>query len=316
MFTNNELMQFANVCTSIGNDVANATGFVKIQDLLKTFDAKLFVRPLLVEGMLVSLHDADVDNTTSRTHWAVLLDSETYPITTKDVEKENQNNPLPSRLRNTVAHELVHSLAFRPTEFGIQLLKTGNAKKSNAESVEEIEQQTEQFSPLLLWPENSLKIFLDNLKQPVNAGDLKYLLQNMAISRYVLINRLRLLPLDNKIRNKKGLENIGIGIGEWRENGKAVLRSWPLFFNFERNVVPRFLLTLRRQDRLPLESIIPDYESMTSNVNYKTTSLEVKASASGVANSLSMKVNYSLEHTNKKVGSTFLFVVQKISENK
>ena len=153
MLAQRELDQFAKVCTEIANDVADDSGFVSVRALLERFQAKLLIRPLLVEGMLASLDlDAREQGRTSR--WAVLVDSESYSVTDSEVREEHPGKPLPSRLRNTVAHELVHSLAFRPSEFGIKLAKSNESEKSKA-LVESIERQTERFSPLLLWSEES-----------------------------------------------------------------------------------------------------------------------------------------------------------------
>ena len=118
MLSSQEVAQFTEVCTKIGDEVADEGGFVKIRDLLDRFHASVIVRPLLVEGMLASINERPGSATQSQ-RWAVLVDSETYRVCDADIANESSSRPLAPRLRNTIAHELAHSLAFRPTEFGI-----------------------------------------------------------------------------------------------------------------------------------------------------------------------------------------------------
>ena len=47
-----DIERFTEVCTAIGNEIADERGFVSIRDLLRRFNADVIVRPLLVEGML------------------------------------------------------------------------------------------------------------------------------------------------------------------------------------------------------------------------------------------------------------------------
>lgn len=311
MYSRNEIGQFANVCTKIGNDVVDEFGFVSIRNLLSQFQANLLIRPLLVEGMLASVNDSQ--GNTQKSKWAILLDSETYSINESDIEVESSYKPLPSRLRNTVAHELVHSLAFRPAEFGIRLTKNIDSKKSKATLVKAIEDQTERLSPLLLWPEKSLTKFLSTKNKQLSAEELTQILRGMGISRYVLINRLSLLPLTDNNRNRAGLFNLGVGLGEWCDGNKAVLRKWPIFLNFDRNIVPSFLLTLQKQDLLAAEAIFPDRAFGMCGGPNNSIEFETNAGTISSANSTTMRVHCSIEETSRKPGSTFLVVVRKLS---
>ena len=129
LLSRDELARIADACTAIGNEVADENGFVPIRNLLARFHANLLIRPLLVEGLLASTEHGS-ENNLDAGRWSVLLDSETYQISELEVKAESQERPLPSRLRNTVAHELVHSLAFRPSEFGIRLRKQTDGKEN------------------------------------------------------------------------------------------------------------------------------------------------------------------------------------------
>ncbi len=312
MLAANELERFAEVCTAIGNEVADDDGFVPVRNLLARFHTSLLIRPLLVEGMLASVENKSGNNFDA-SQWAVLLDSETYPINELQVKEESLEQPLPSRLRNTIAHELVHSLAFRPSEFGIRLRMHSNSEKSQSALVQAIERETERLSPLLLWPEKALAKLLSGKKQSLSVEDLKWVCRSMGISRYVLINRLRLLrPTDaNGFRYRDGLKDLAIGIGSWVDGGNAVLRSWPLFVNFDRNIVPAFLHKLVHQDRMPAKTVFADEMFAMCGGLQNTVEFLTDAGSSAVPNAERMKVQCSIEHANKKNGSEFLYVIRK-----
>ena len=312
MLAANELERFAEVCIAIGNEVADDEGFVPVRNLLARFHTSLLIRPLLVEGMLASREHKGGNNLDTN-QWTVLLDSETYPINELQVKEESREQPLPSRLRNTIAHELVHSLAFRPSEFGIRLRKHSNSEKSRSALVQAIERETERLSPLLLWPEKALAKLLSSKKQSLSIEDLKWVCRSMGISRYVLINRLRLLrPTDaNGFRYRDGLKDLAIGIGSWLDGGNAVLRSWPLFINFDRNIVPAFLHKLVHQDRMPAKAIFADEMFVMCGGAQNTVEFVTDAGSSAVPNAKKMKVQCTVEYTNKRTGSDFLYVLRK-----
>src|SRR5258706_13428158 len=91
--------QLARACAAIGNQVADDDGFVSVRNLLSLFRARLYVRPLLVEGMLAR---TGRPGEASAEEWAVLIDSETYPVDSVEVENESSTKPLLPRFRNTV----------------------------------------------------------------------------------------------------------------------------------------------------------------------------------------------------------------------
>src|SRR5690349_3975987 len=102
MLVASDVERIANLCTSISNEVADEAGFVAIPNLLARFGAQIVVRPLLVEGMIATV---DVPNNDGRKKWVVLIDSHSYDVSPREIAEETSRRPLPSRLRNTVAHE-------------------------------------------------------------------------------------------------------------------------------------------------------------------------------------------------------------------
>src|SRR5688500_12181998 len=131
------LRQLAKKCNHISSELSDESGFVGLKRLVARFDAELLVRPLLVEAMLSSTESASTHAGTGRRHrWCVLLDKETYDLKSLALSHESSGAPLPPRLRNTVAHELAHSLAFRATEFGVELPKKRNPTKNKRDFVD------------------------------------------------------------------------------------------------------------------------------------------------------------------------------------
>lgn len=315
MLAPNELARFAEVCTLIGNEVADEHGFVPVRNLLTRFQASLLIRPLLVEGMLAS-KEHHSGTSFDATRWAVLLDSETYQVSELEIKEESQERPLPSRLRNTVAHELVHSLAFRPSEFGIRLREQNDSEERQIALVRAIERETEQLSPLLLWSDKALMKVLSGRKRSLSVEELHEICRTVGISRYVLISRLRLLRSTdpNGFLHRDGLKNIAIGIGEWVDGRNAVLRSWPVFINFDRNIVPAFLLKLIHQDRLPATTVFAHEAFAMCGGRNNNVEFITDAGVETVPNAMKMKVECSMEPGNKKTGSDFLYVIRKLDE--
>jgi hypothetical protein len=291
-----EVGEFARVCTDVANSVRDRDGFVAVRSLLQRFGADLRLRPLLVEAILA--HDKD-------SRWTVLVDAEKFPITQSQIDSEKATQPLPDRFRNTVSHELIHSLPFRVREFGIRLKKPADSRTSQSEFVQHLEQHIERLSPLLLLPQDTLKSFLSQRIEPLSLKGLTELRHKHGLSRYVVLNRLNLLPATDDNRRHVGLRNVGFGIGEWR-NGNAVLRKWPLFRNFERNLIPSFLNRLAAQDYLPLGNVAP-----TMILNGGVTDFDCAIGTPAVPDSENAKVRMTVEDPSRK-RDVFLFSVQKL----
>ena len=314
MLSPREVASFAALCGQIGNELANESGFVAIRDLLDRFHTKILIRPLLVEGMLASIEDKGSGEAGTH-HWAVLVDSETYPVTEADIARETSDRPLPARLRNTVAHELVHSLAFRPSEFGIKLQVADGGAESKYDLVRSIEQATESLSPLLLLPEKALSKLLRGRSTQVSVEELDALREELAISRPLLISRLAQLSANqgDGMRDLPALRNMGIGIGEWTRDGTAVLRSWPLYINFDNNIAPAVFRKLRHQDRLSAASVFPDNSFALSGGVQCATQFVSDAGLLDNPASEKIPVICSISKTRKSIGSAFIYVMRRHS---
>jgi hypothetical protein len=303
--------RFAQLCAAIGNEAATDEGFVAIHRLVDRLGATLLLRPLLVEGMIASIDGAEIP-TPSPHQWAVLVDSDTYPITPAELQRESFGKPLPWRFRNTVAHELVHLLAFRAKEFGIRARDVSTIRGRPEAIVKAIERETERLSPLLLWPEIALKKFLAGKTEAISVADLVGISNNIGVSRQVLINRLNLIPEGDPLRLTRGLRNAAVGVAEWIDKRMASFRGWPLFVNFDRNIAPAFLLDLKeKQERIPASSVVPDVSFALCGGWGDLTTFESRAGVSGATDTDSMRVQVSIEWVERAAGKSFLFVATK-----
>jgi len=301
-------------CNAIGNEAGDEEGFVSVRSLLARFRADLIMRPLLVEAMIATV-DAPTTSSEGKASWVVLVDSERYAVKDHAISNESIRNPLPVRFRNTIAHELVHSLAFRATEFGIELNRCADSKFSASEYVAEVERNTERLSPLILLPERTLRRLIESKAQPFTANELRVICKEYGVSRYVLINRLKMLRDRSdlsELREHIALTNLAVGLGEWTQQGEGVLKKWPLFINFQNSIVPAPLIRLATEDRLPGASLVADENFVLSGGDALSAELTCDAALPGMKADDKMQVRVTVEPTQRRPGSEFLFVMSKV----
>lgn len=307
-----DLSRLPHLCASISNEISDEDGFVPVRSLLRRFQARLVVRPLLVEAMLASVAEgngSDIDST----RWTVLVDRDTHPVSDDDVQVEAKGKALSPRFRNTVAHELVHSIAFRPGAFGVDLRVERDADYSAF--VDQIEAVTEKLSPLLLISDKALRRLIDDAERPLSVEDFAHIARAMGVSREVLVSRLSSIPLgdEHRFRQSVALRNQALVVGEWIDGQQAVLRSWPQFWNFDRNIVPAFVLGLNKHDRIPIASFCSDSAFEGCGGWREWVEFEVKAGVVGAPDSHSMRIRISMERAERRPRAQFLFAVHKIA---
>ena len=303
------LLQFARACIATSDNAVDERGFVPVRRLLERFRATLIARPLLVEGMIALQQSPDAAAAHQR--WLVLVDSEKYSFSDREVQEETSERALPERLRFTIAHELAHSLAFRVSEFGIRL-RDVDTRRSGEDLVEALEAETDSLSSLLLISQRALSSFLRGRKEAPSANEWAAARRAMGVSRPVLINRLRSLsPSDpDGLRAAYGLKNVAIGIVEWGKDGCAAMRRWPIFANFDRNIYPAFLFDLMRQDYVSAREVFSDKSFALCGGDQNSINITVDAGTEKFRNASSMLIECSAEDASRKPGASSLFVVR------
>jgi len=305
---------WAEACSAMGNEIADADGFVAVRALLRRFDAKLVLRPLLVEAMLCEAADArDLGSATER--WRLLVDSDKYTFTENALTEEGSSAPLPSRFRNTIAHELTHSLAFRAKEFGIDLTlpaARGNQKPSDV--VKEVERHTEKLSPLLLAPERALDGWFPHTLERLTPDHLTAARRSMGISRFVLIQRLNLLRSygDGRMIERRCFRNVAVGVGSWARDGRAVLKGWPLFVRFDNNESPAFASALRRAKSMDASMLTSDPSFVFNGGDAHAIALEVPAGTEKNPESTTLRLELLVENSKRRTGGSFYFAARRV----
>jgi hypothetical protein len=305
--------QLAFCCNHIASEISDNNGFVSVKKLVDRFGAKVFVRPLLVEGMLASSETCEKNKETGNHQWSLIIDSETHDVKEDDLANEKFGSPLSARFRNTVAHELAHSLAFRPTEFGMEFPKRFSSEKNKREFVEQIEKETEALSPLLLIPDIQLDKLFSHKKERITIEELCEFRKSSGISRSLVVNRLNLLGVSDEMRlkaHRPSLRNLAVGIGEWKAKGDAVLKNFPLYSIYDGGRAPGFIYQLQKGAGVSAKSIFSDSEFILCGGSQNTIECSVGAGTPKHPTLFKLPIRCAVERNFPKTGAEFLFIVQ------
>jgi hypothetical protein len=306
--------KIAEASLSAGQDAVDEHGFVAVRSLLKRFDAELLLRPMLVEAMLCKAAEAEMaDAKSNHSRWRLLVDSETYAVPLAAVDEEREGATLPVRFRNTIAHELTHSLAFRAKEFGVELtLPTKAPNETPAGFVAAIERATEQMSPLLLVPDASIERWFPASLQVLSIDHLTKFRRAVGISRHVLVQRLNLLSSygNHLFFNRGCFSNVAVGVGNWTRDRVPMLHAWPLFAKFDRNELPTLLHALRRAKSVTAASLVSDPDFVLNGGLQTAALIEATFGARGNSAEPPAMFELSVEARRAQGGSTFLYIAR------
>ena len=305
------LRKFAKCCVGISGKAAMDDGFVSIRKLSEAFNAEIECRPLLVEGMIAkpkNLLNADG----SRSKWKILIDSEKLDVNSEKIESESSVSPLPERVRFTVAHELAHTLAFRSSEFGVELEVRKAGKQSNDDFIEALEEETNTLTPLLLVPDEALLKICAEESGGLSLPSIVRARQRWGVSRNVLVSRLNLLAVtdESHLRSRNSLSEMIVGMGEWRNSESASLYSWPIHSNFGNTLIPEFITRLRNKGACALSEVAP----LDSVVERGDGTLEfIGEFRVGTSMQPSLEealVKFTFENVTRRAGQTFLYLIK------
>ncbi len=293
-----ELKRIAASCADLGDQAADHTGFVALHRLATLLRVEVEFRPLLVEAVI-----AAPDGPGS---WKVLVDSETHPEGVTQFPVESPDGPLSARLRNTLAHEFLHTLSFRAEEFGYRLELSG--KETRAQAVKRLERETEGFSPFLVLAQKAIEAELESRGLTVEV--LTDWRRRWSVSRQVLVARLVLfqsLP-EFRLRFHGSITNVAVCVAEWVNEESAALLEWPVYFNFRDGIVPEFIWLLRSKGKPELRELFPDPALLLNGGNNLTAQNALPAGTGTNPRSDTLDVVIDVERVEKKKGESFLIV--------
>lgn len=296
-------------CLRLADSLSDESGFLPVRSLADHFSIEVVFRPLLVEAMLASVPASNE----ARPKWLVLVDSDRFPKGQMDFENETADQPLPGRLRNTIAHEILHSLSFRANESDFEFRMERHAGEKQEDFVNRIERETEDLSPLLLIPEKCLLRLARGSRTTFRS--ILELQRNCAATRDVLVNRLRIWMRDDTSGSLYGggVENIGLGIGCW-EAGKAYFIDRPVYANFRNNHLPHLFTQLASQKKLSVLQVTGDL-GFVLNGGAETT-ITIDGHRNGeFLDYLKMRIRLSVEPKAASRNGKFLFFVEKLPES-
>jgi len=92
----------------------------------------------------------------------------------------------------------------------------------------------------------------------------------------------------------------------------SVLSSWPLFYNFDRNIFPDFLNDLKNNRPLNLEKLFPNKSFSLSGGGLLEIETELSAGTERNPGDKNMRVLLSVEDVPQIDGKRFLFLVKAL----
>jgi hypothetical protein len=294
-----DFKKLARIFSEIADRAADADGFIPLHRLARELRADVEFRPLLVEGLIAAPKDSCVHG------WKVLVDIETHAVTEQAFETEGSRSPLGARVRNTVAHELAHTLGFRSREFGFESKLTGK------DLIKEIESETEKLSPLFLIPHCFLRSLCDEAKSGLSVSALAEARKRLGVSSNILVARLALLPEtdDHSLLYHPALANVAIGLGQWRNKRTAEFLCPPLFTHFS-GVSPRFLFQLKNRQNPAVGEVFSDPDLFLNGGTVTSTTAILEAGTFKNPTGDEIKIEFSVEAVEKRSEAIFLWVAR------
>lgn len=295
-----ELKRFAAACAEFGDRAADETGFVALHRVAALLKAEVEFRPMLVEGVIAKPKGPGA--------WKVLIDSDMHEVTPEMFASEDRTKPLTARLRNTVAHELLHTLSFRAEEFGFALER--QEKETRADALKRFEAETESFSPFLLMSQAFLERQLT--EQELSVSTAVAWRDHWALSREVVVSRLGLMQYlpEFRLRYHNSVSNVAIGLAEWVTPDSATLMEWPLYYSFENGIVPELVLKARNKGKPRLQDLVVDLACYLNGGTNSGSSVEMAAGTSNNPSSDRLPVAVTLEPVPREKGETFFVTVR------
>ena len=249
------IKEAATYCSSAARRIHERHGFIPLRELSAALNVEVVFRPLLVEGMVAAPKFDRLDS--SESSWKVLLNSERFPDGERQYKEESKGVQMEPRLRFTLAHEIAHTMSFRTFENGVELKESSAVEKSGKEQISALEKESNYLAPLLLVPDKALAGELARIQGELSPEAVKRIASSFGVSIDVIISRLaRLRQYDpQSLRNQPILRNLALLTAEKSNESQRVILPFPLFYNYDDNLVPLFIERLIKGERVTLDSL-------------------------------------------------------------
>ena len=178
-----------------------------------------------------------------------------------------------------------------------------------------LESETDSLSPLLLIAEAELERFCADHSDGLTIKAITTARTRWGVSRDALVSRFELLRvIDSRaLRDRGCLRNVAIGIGEWIDEGRAILRSWRLFLSFDGNVFPSFLIGIRGRENVDIHATFPQSEFWLNGGRESEAIAEVSAGTFANPACERLTTSFSVETVDRKPGRRFLILVRSVA---
>lgn len=273
--------------------------------LADEFRASIKPRPLLVEAAIASEVAADG----SATRWVVLIDSERFRTSAAEIKRESTGAPLESRLRTTIAHELLHTLTMRKVGDGVLVDLPIRKGENRGAYLKRIERETERWTSLLLIPDSVVTELAES--SAASLDQLISMRRKQGVSREMLIGRFEILGRSDPRMHGTPLQNLAVGMIGSADPGNWQFLPRPLFHNFESNRLPWLIQKLLAQKPLSVSDVTTD-PALLLNGGEKT---EIEFDGHAPTEKLpymKMRVRLSIERVNTSRKHPFLFTLRRL----
>lgn len=295
-------LTIAERCRQIGSQVRSERNFVRVWDLAEKLNAYIVARPLLVEASLASNDDPGAFDARD---WVVLLDSGRFGISEFDLRNESRESPLPPRLRNTIAHELTHILAFKGERAASGFFHEQRSGETQDQYLRRIEKDIEAFSPLLLISEQVVERICTTKHSLSEINELR---KQCVVSREVFISRLNLAFIQDRSKTHyaTGLSKTLIGLAEWGSQSAVRALPWPYFFGFN-DLLPDFIRASLNGEETDLSKLIDDSDFILCGGDKPETFVSLKVGTEQKPTAEEKVFLFEAEDVPRERGKKFLF---------
>lgn len=299
-------------CVKIAHEASSKDGFVPMHRLVGLLNAAVVFRPLFVEAVVAKKKDLSI----SGPNWKILLNVKTFAEDAQNYFSESSKNHLSVRVRNTIAHELIHTLQYRIKDDEIVLNEVSRSVTRSDAIIRRVEREAHELTSLLLLPREHLEQSLRSITEFEDINTYVQIFQKFGVSREIYIQALRNLNKyhDSRILYHDSLKDVMFGIGTWDKDAKPCFKQWPTFINFSGNSLPEFTIAESSANKDYFQILQLPKESILLGGNLRTVYFTAFEGSKVVPRYKKIEYALSVEERKTTHGLPFLFLLKRVRE--